>query len=174
MSSLPPWASFILFNRARNNLKTNLKAAPTLAIGHPSPHYLFLLILLRLHRGLPGLTTPLSGCLSLLVLRPLAMYHDLVFTYARDLALALERPDLIFLFLVVNPFESNVFGRLPASWRALVLLRNPIALIDDVILVAPLVHRIRCLTRTSRKSTMMLMKTIPYHPSTHHLAERQA
>ena len=55
--------------------------------------YLFHLHLLR-HRGLPGLTTPLSGCLSLLVLRPLAMYHDLVFTYARDLALALERPDL--------------------------------------------------------------------------------
>ena len=39
-SSLPPWASFILFNRARNNLKTNLKAAQTLAIVHPSLHNL--------------------------------------------------------------------------------------------------------------------------------------
>ena len=94
MSSLPPWASFILFNRARNNLKTNLKAAQTLAIGHPSLHNLIRITLLRLHRELPGPTTPLPGCLSLLVLRPLAMYHDLVFTYARDLALALVRPDL--------------------------------------------------------------------------------
>ena len=144
MSSLPPWASFILFNRARNNLKTNLKAAPTLAIGHPSLHKLVHLTLLRLHRELPGPTTPLPGCLSLLVLRPLAMYHDLVFTYARDLALALERPDLIFLFLVVNPFESNVFGRLPASWRALVLLRNPIAL-----------HRRHDLGRASRSPDTM-------------------
>ena len=92
----PPWAFFILFNRVRNNLKTNWKAAQTLAIVHPSLHALILLNLLRLHRGLPELITPLPGCLLLIILRPLAMYHDLVFTYARDLALALGRPDLSF------------------------------------------------------------------------------
>ena len=50
-------------------------------------------ILLRPHRELPGLI-PIPGFLSLPVLCLLAIYHGIVFTYARDLALALARPDL--------------------------------------------------------------------------------
>ena len=95
-SSLPPWASFILFNRARNNLKTNLKAAQTLAIVHPFLLTLTHPTILRPHRELPGLPTLLPGGLFLPVLCRLAIYRDLVFTYARDLALALVRPDLSF------------------------------------------------------------------------------
>ena len=64
----------------------------TEAIAHPSPHFLLYPTLLRLHRGLPGPTTQLTGCLPLLTLRPLAMYLGLVFTCARDLALDLVRP----------------------------------------------------------------------------------
>ena len=71
----------------------NLKVAPTLAIEHPYPHCLPLLIPLRRHRGLPGPTTQLTGCLPLWTLHPLAMYLDLVFIYVRDLALAHARPD---------------------------------------------------------------------------------
>ena len=92
---LPPRAQAML-HRELLLVHVLLAQVQTLAIGHPSPHNLIRLTLLRLHRALPGPITPLPGCLSLLVLRPLAMYHDLVFTYARDLALALGRPDLSF------------------------------------------------------------------------------
>ena len=52
-----------------------------------------------------------------------------------------------FLFLLLI-LVVNVFGRLPTSWRALALLRNPLALFDDVNLVAPLVQGIPGLTHT--------------------------
>ena len=90
----PP--SYRSFNRARNNWKTNLKAALTLAIVH-----LFLLgpilpILLRPHRALRGLPIPLPGCLYLPVRYLLAIYHDIGFISARDLAPARALLDLRF------------------------------------------------------------------------------
>ena len=74
------------------------------------------------------------------------------------------------LFDLFNTIRS--YSYLSASWRALVPLRIPIELIDDVNPAAALDLGMTGITRTTKKWTIATMTTPPCLPSTRHRASK--